>query len=312
MSFTAQVKDELSRIEPTCSTCNYAQLSAMVRVCGTLSFRGSGRYAIKIATETGAVARSLIKLTHELFDLETQLTVRRSNLHKTRNYLIEIPEQDELEQDLMNLGILLRGRGLAQGIAPFLVQKPCCAKAYLRGAFMAGGFIADPRGDFHLEIALTSDPLAQDMLLLLHSFSISARINRRRSHFAIYLKKFEDIAHFLQLVGASKSVRALDTMRRFKSIRSQENRHVNAEMANIARSTTAAAEQMALIKEVHLKVPVKKLSPALKEFMRLREAYPDASLTELGALCSPPASKSAMYHRLLRLQELLRDVDSKR
>ena len=100
MSFTAEVKDELARVDGPTRAAQQAQLSAIVRVCGTLSFRGPGRYSIKIATETGAVARTAIKLTHKLFDLETSLTVRRSVLHKTRNYLIEIPEQPELEDAL--------------------------------------------------------------------------------------------------------------------------------------------------------------------------------------------------------------------
>ena len=65
MSFTAQVKDELSRIEPP-RMAELAQLSALVRVCGTMSFHGSGRYSIRIATETGAVARTVIKLTHRV------------------------------------------------------------------------------------------------------------------------------------------------------------------------------------------------------------------------------------------------------
>jgi DNA-binding transcriptional regulator WhiA len=58
MSFTAQVKDELSRVEPPNRMAELAQLSALVRVCGTMSFHGSGRYSIRIATETGAVART--------------------------------------------------------------------------------------------------------------------------------------------------------------------------------------------------------------------------------------------------------------
>ena len=108
-TFTAQVKDELSRVEGECPQCKYAQLSAIVRICGTLSFRGSGHYSVHISTETGAVARTMIKLTHELFDLDTSLTVRQSVLHKTRNYLIEIGEQEQLEEDLMQLGILVPG-----------------------------------------------------------------------------------------------------------------------------------------------------------------------------------------------------------
>ena len=142
MSFTAEVKDELSRVEAPSPVAELAQLSALVRICGTLSFYGSGRYSIRVATETGAVARTVIKLTHKLFDLETSLTVRRSVLHKTRNYLIEIPEQEGLDRDLVRMGILAPGRGLASGVPAALVATAAARSAYVRGAFMAGGFIA--------------------------------------------------------------------------------------------------------------------------------------------------------------------------
>ena len=138
MSFTAEVKDELSRVEPAAGVAELAQLSALIRVCGTMSFRGSGRYSIRIATETGAVARTVIKLTHKIFDLETSLTVRRSVLHKTRNYLIEMPEQDELADDLVRLGILVPGHGLATGVPTALLGTRAAREAFVRGAFMAG------------------------------------------------------------------------------------------------------------------------------------------------------------------------------
>ena len=136
-SFTAEVKDELSRVEGRCPTCERAQLSALLRVCGTLSFKGTGRYALRITTETGAVARTIIKLVHDIFDLNTSLTIRRSVLHKTRNYLIELAEQDGLEEALVELGILVPGQGLAAGIPRALLQKRCCREAFVRGAFMA-------------------------------------------------------------------------------------------------------------------------------------------------------------------------------
>ena len=161
MSFTAEVKDELSRLEDRDKSAQLAQLSALMRVCGTLSFRGSGRYSIRIATETGAVARTVIKMTHKLFDLDTALTVRRSVLHKTRNYLIEMPEQDELADALLELSILAPGHGLAAGVPTRLLGSRASRCAFVRGAFMAGGFIADPRGDFHLEIAVTGEEFAQ-------------------------------------------------------------------------------------------------------------------------------------------------------
>lgn len=306
MSFTAEVKDELSRVEGRCDACDVAELAALVRVCGALSFHGSGAYSIRVSTETGAVARTVIRLAHKVFDLDTSLTVRRSNLHKTRNYLIEIPEQKGLEQALIKMGVLVLGRGYSTGIAARVVARPCCRAAYLRGAFMAGGFIADPRGDFHLEIAVTGDEFADDLVELLDDENITARVNRRRGSYAIYLKSFDDIARFLIVIGARRTAHAVENVRVMKSVKNDVNRRVNAELANQARSTGAAADQLALIDAVEREVGLESLPPALAAFCEARRAHPDLSLRDLGASMRPPMSKSALYHRVLRLEQLLK------
>ncbi|WP_307739789.1 DNA-binding protein WhiA [uncultured Parolsenella sp.] len=306
MSFTAEVKDELSRVEGSCPECDVAELAALVRVCGALSFRGSGNYAIRVSTETGAVARTVIRLAHAVFDLDTSLTVRRSNLHKTRNYLIEIPEQAGLEKALIRMGVLVLGQGLASGVAARVVARPCCRAAYLRGAFMAGGFIADPRGDFHLEIAVTGEEFADDLVELLDDEGVTARVNRRRGAFAIYLKSFDDIARFLGIIGARRTALAVENVRAMKSVKNDVNRRVNAEIANQARSTGAAADQLTLIDRVEDEVGLENLPPALASFCVARRSHPDLSLRDLGAAMTPPLSKSALYHRVLRLEQLLK------
>lgn len=305
MSFTAEVKDELARVGGSCPECAVAELAALVRVCGALSFHGSGAYSIRVSTETGAVARTVIRLAHEVFDLDTSLTVRRSNLHRSRNYLIEIPEQKGLEQALIRMGVLVLGRGLSSGIAARVVARPCCRAAYLRGAFMAGGFIADPRGDFHLEIAVTGDEFADDLLELLDDEGITARVNRRRGSYAIYLKSFDDIAALLGVVGAERTARAVKNIRVMKSVKNNVNRRVNAELANQARSTGASADQLALIDRVEREIGFDALPPALMQFCVARREHPELSLRDLGAQMMPPLSKSALYHRVLRLEKLL-------
>ena len=47
------------------------------------------------------------------------------------------------------------------------------------------------------------------------------------------------------------------------------------------------------------------LPDALESFCRLRETYPDLSLRDLGEMADPPLSKSALYHRVLRLEKML-------
>ena len=305
MSFTAQVKDELTRTEASTELAKYAQLSAILRVSGVLTFSGQGRYALRVSTETGAVARTMIKLTHELFDLETPLTFRQSVLHKTRNYLIEIPDQPELEEDLVKLGILLPGRGLAPGVPRNLLTTQEARRAFLRGAFMAGGFVADPRGDFHLEIVLSGEQLAREVMILASGFGVGARLNQRRGSYVIYLKSFDEVVTMLRAMGALKCAHAVEVVRGVKQEKNKVNRLTNADMANLRRASAAGFDQSRLAEQAEELIPPEEMPPALAEFCALRRANPELSLAELGALCRPPASKSAMYHRLLRLRELV-------
>lgn len=305
MSFTAEVKDELSRVERMSTNCALAELSALMRVCGTMSYHGPGRYSIRIATETGSVARTAMRLVHKYLDLQTMLTVRRSVQRKSNNYLIEIPEQPKLAEDLVVLGILVPGRGLSPGIPKPLLTSREAVCAFVRGAFMAGGFVADPRGDFHLEIAVTGEDFAHDIVELVRLMGAHARLNHRRGSYAIYLKSFEDVHRLLLAMGAERTARAVENVRQLKNVKNDVNRRVNAELANDRRSSRSGADQIHLIGRVANEVGLKNLPPALREFCELRMRNPEMSLADLGALCDPPASKSAMYHRVLRLQEMV-------
>ena len=186
MSFTAEVKDELARVPPTCSHCEKATLAALVRIEGTLFFSGQGRYRVEVATDAPSVARLVIKLLHELYHLQTNLTVRRSVLHKTPNYLIEVPAQPHLADALRDMGVLSEEGGLELGIKESLVAKECCTAAYLRGAFLGSGFVSDPRGDFHFEVTVESGDLAEGLVDLLDRKGINARVMQRRSSHMVY------------------------------------------------------------------------------------------------------------------------------
>jgi DNA-binding protein WhiA len=54
------------------------------------------------------------------------------------------------------------------------------------------------------------------------------------------------------------------------------------------------------------------LPPALQEFIRLRVSFPDASIKELGERANPPLSKSAVYHRIRRIEQLAREAANRK
>jgi cell division protein WhiA len=310
VSFTAEVKDELSRVEPKRNCCAKAELAALVRIEGTLHITGPARYRLEIATETAPVARTAIKLLHAVYGLKTELTVRRSVLHKTNNYLITVPTQPGLDRALGELGVLEDGGGLALGIDPSIVKRECCAIAYLRGAFLGGGFVADPHGDFHFELTAESARLAEDLISLMLRFGIEARMVTRRGTFAVYLKGAEPIVTFLALVGAHRALLRTEDVRVVKSMRNDVNRLVNAEIANQAKTAEAAMGQIEAIRLLADVRGLDSLPPALQELAELRLEHPDVSLRELGELADPPLSKSAVYHRVRRIEEMAEQARS--
>lgn len=308
MSFTAEVKDELSRVEPKRQCCLHAELAAIVRIEGTLHITGKERFRLEVATETAPVARKAIKLLHGLYDLKTELTVRRSVLHKTNNYLITVPSQPALPNALRELGILDDSMALTYGILPRVVRRECCAISYLRGAFLGGGFVADPHGDFHFELTAESEELAEDLASLMEGFDIPAKTTRRRGLFTVYLKGAEPIVTFLALVGAHRALLRTEDVRVMKSMRNDVNRLVNAETANLQKTADAAISQIEAIQLLDERRGTENLPPALQELARLRLEHPEVSLRELGELADPPLSKSAVYHRVRRIEELANEV----
>lgn len=308
MSFTTDVKNEMTRVAPTCSHCDAAVLSGLMRTEGSLFLSGKGRYRMEMSTDIPAVARLIIRLLHGLFKLRTELTVRRSVLHKTPNYLITVPGQPHMEDVLRQLGII-DGSGFVAGIAPHLVNKRCDQAAYLRGIFMGAGFVANPKGDFHFEMTIETEQLARDIVELMRENKINARIMNRRNSYLVYLKSGSAITAFLALVEAHQSVLAMENERVIKSVRNDVNRQVNAEMANQAKSAEASVEQVVAIRKVVDRYGMENLPPALREYISLRIAYPGATLKELGSYADPPLSKSAIYHRVRRVEQMASEID---
>jgi DNA-binding protein WhiA len=301
VSFTAEVKDELSRVMPEHVSCRKAELSALIRIQGRLS----GSYRLEIITETAPVARVIVRLLHDIYQLKTEITTRRSVLHRTYNYQITVPAQTGAEEAIRDLGILSQ-TGLELGIDPRLVRKSCCAASYLRGAFLGGGFISNPTGDFHFELTCGHEALANGLVALLSKASIPARSIRRRSNWIVYSKGAEPILDFLALVGAHNSMLKMESVRVTKSVRNDVNRRLNAEMANQAKSIDAALEQVRAIRLLVEGRGIESLPPALQELALLRLSHPDVSLRELGEIACPPLSKSAVYHRVRRIEAIAR------
>ena len=76
------------------------------------------------------------------------------------------------------------------GINQELLRKNCCKRAYLRGAFMAGGSVNNPEGSsYHLEIASMYEEHCQALVDLANEFHLNARCIERKKDSSYTLRK---------------------------------------------------------------------------------------------------------------------------
>ncbi|MDO4841082.1 MAG: DNA-binding protein WhiA [Phoenicibacter congonensis] len=308
MSFASNIREEIVHIQGDCDLCKKAALCALIRIDGTIYLSGAGRYRVEIATDYGNVGRLIVGYLHDIYNLKTNISYRRSVLHNTQNYQIDVPYQPHIEGVLKDLGILNDQNSLIRGVAPQYSASYCCIKSYLRAVYLASGFVAEPKNSFHFEMNVSSEELAVELTEIMNKMGIHARLVKRRTSWMIYVKSGQEIEQFFTCVGAVESSKALREIREFKANRNETNRFVNAFMANENRRLDASMEQIRDIEVIIKKGKLDTLSPALKEFIKLRVENPDASLKEIGELCDPPLSKSAINHRSRRLSEVANKI----
>ena len=176
-----------------------------------------------------------------------------------------------------------------------------CARALLRGAFLACGAVTDPRHDYHLEFTVPYYNLSRDLLALLGEVGIRAKTVSRHGSYVVYLKESERIEDCLTYLGAQRASLELMNVKMVKSIRNETNRRLNCENANIDKTVAAAAVQTEALRRIQRQGGLAGLPEELRVLAQLRLDNPEMSLRELGEEMNPPLSRSGAHHRLDKL-----------
>ncbi|MCL1975662.1 MAG: DNA-binding protein WhiA [Firmicutes bacterium] len=308
MSFASKVKEDLARLTSNKSCCRKAELAAFWRTSGNVHFKDDIVF-LALRTENTAVARRVFLLTKES-GLTTQLSLeRKAKLKKKSMLSLRVSPQPELIAFTNSLGITDEaGRWLSfnEHFTAQLTDNDCCKRAYLRGAYLATGYINRPEGDYHLEFCLQEYILALFLQKLLASFSINGKVIRRKGLIVLYLKEAEQISLLLNIMGSHRSLLEFESLRVDKELRNQVNRLVNCDKANVNKTVTASLNQIECLRLIEEKTGFNALTPSLKEVALLRLQYPEASLSELSDLSG--LGRSAINHRLRRLVEIADEI----
>lgn len=318
MSFSADVKSELARLEPTKKCCMLAEIAGFLRVAGSIRLAGGGKFSIVASTENSATARHYKKLIKEYFGSAVEIGIGeslmpgKSTSASSHRYYMTITPDNKSSQILRESGMLLIREGndyFSDGIYNQIVRTKCCKKAYVRGLFLGCGTISNPKRSYHLEFVLQSQQIALDLKKLLGSFvDLSGNLTKRKDDYIVYIKKADFISDVLGIMNADEAQASFEMIRVGKGIRGDTQRLLNCDNANVDRTLTASEEQMSWINSIIEAGRYDDLTAPLRAVAEIRIARPEASLTEIGEALDPPIKKPGVNKRFAKIKEFANKI----
>lgn len=305
MSFSKEVKEELSKQLSTARHCQIAEIAAIISLCGRVQISIKDEYRIKIHTENLTVARKFQDLLTAAFFVKPEVTIRYKKKAITGIiYIVVVKDPDVAKSILQATKLITEYGDIKENLSivdNIVIQNTCCKRAFIRGAFIATGSISDPSKAYHFEFSLPTPAKAVQIKEILYTFGIHAKIVQRKKYYIAYIKEGAQIVDLLNVMEAHVALMNLENVRIIKEMRNSINRQVNCETANINKTVTAATKQVDDILYIKKTIGFEGLDEGLEEVANVRLNHPEASLKELGLLLSSPLGKSGVNHRLRKL-----------
>ena len=303
MSFSSEVKEELSRQTDSARHCRIAFLTALFHMAPVLT-----EDTIGIRTDIGNAANAFAAVLKKV--VSAPVREERRPRGKSCEVTITVSGKDEVRSllEAMKFGTTpnspMQSETEIRATLPsrLILQKTCCRKAYLRGVFLMTGSVSDPSKSYHLEIVFQREEDARMVVSLMESLGFGAKVSTRKGRFVVYLKESEQISDVLGAMGATGSLMELENKRILRDIAGKINRQVNFESANLRKTGVTSKRQTEDIEFIEKTIGLSSLSASLRQAAQLRISMPDASLQELSDASEPHVGKSGINHRLKRLE----------
>ena len=141
MSFTGEIKRELSGMTPGKVCCEWAMLATLYALLST-----EKRNEIILKTENITIARRIIILSQKRLGINLNSDIR-ANRSKTRKQIyltVSGKEQIDIVKTKLKM---VSGKAdiFSSRIDPAFSVSPCCKRSVLQAAFLAIGFVNSPK-----------------------------------------------------------------------------------------------------------------------------------------------------------------------
>ncbi len=309
MSFSHQVKQELTSTQLNSNCCNHALAYGML-----LFGRSFSSYDISLLTKYETVANEYLKICEKDCGIKPTLTITKSNKYILSFNTLSI--RKKVLQAYSCTGKEAIARINLGNLSNETISEDenlnCCNAAFLKGVFLSCGTVCDPDKSYHLEFVVPFKKLGEDLLRMLEDYELKAKHILRRGVHVIYIKDSSSIEDLLTIMGATGSALEIMSVKMYKDYRNLINRQTNFDAANIVKTANASYDQVMAIENIKENGLFVTLSQELKQLATLRTQHTDASLRQIGEMMSPPLSRSAVNNRLNKFIAMSKKINDEK
>ena len=259
MSFTTKIKEEIVSKDLS-ETEKYSILAGFVRNNATWY-----EDKLQLINENGDIINYFKNILDMFKGIKyEEYTKDSNNFTKNDLHVLEIVEGSSFLLDLV---------AYQKEVPPdYFFDGKLETKAYLKGVFLNGGSVNDPKTSrYHMEILIDYPEEAVFVQKVLNSYNLNIKMLNRDRSYMLYLKEAEKISDFLKIVDATNSVLYYENVRIYRDKKNQTNRLNNCEQANTDRIIASALEQLNQIEVLKENNALDLLDDKTKEALYYRE-----------------------------------------
>jgi len=311
MSFTEDIKNEVSRIVDETFEEKLAMLAAIVKINGTLGI-GSKGLEIRIRTENKNTANFIYIMFQEVFHIVPKISYSiNARFKKNETYMVSTTTNPR--KILQELEIMEENGQMNSTPSKHLIASLDILKCYLRGAFLASGSVNSPQSGYHLEISCNEEELAKYMAHLLKKYKLDAKVAKRRNKYITYLKKSENISDFLKLIKSFDGLMVFEDYRIQKDFVNSNNRALNCDIANSKKIAELYKKHCKIIDGLNKYSLFETLTPRQKKIIDIRLEHEELSLSGLADYYNDETgetiSRSTIYNEFEKLSKEVKKME---
>lgn len=170
----------------------------------------------------------------------------------------------------------------------------------IRYFFICLGSVNSPirEKQYHLELRIKDELVQKFIIDVCRDYNINFKVTNRKSGKALYLNKSEEIGDFLNLIGCQDTLFQFEDERIGRDLYLVNNRYNNADVANTYKTISASQKQIDAINQLKKDGRFDSLSTKARIVAKLREQYPQMSLSELAEINEDNLTKSNISYHL--------------